>query len=327
MSLILAGRIGGSMTTLAVFDYRNGNFKQLAYEQYETRKFKDFYSMLKSFLKVAKVKPRAACFAAAGPCHDNVCRMTNLPWSIDAAKINKLFGIKKVTVINDYEGIAFGVEVLKKSDLLQVKPGKPVKFSSKAVLGASTGLGEAIIGWLGHADFVLASEGGHVDFAARNELEWELKKFVKRRLGRTDIETVVSKEGLFNIYQFLTKTGHYKESSRITGLFKKNKAYKVIAEEALKGRDSACKKALDMFVSFYAAEAGNLALTIKATGGVFLVGSMSRLLAKKLKSSIFKKSFEDKSKMKSLLKNMPVYVVMNEDAALLGAANLASKLL
>lgn len=327
MSLVLAGRVGGSVTTLAVFEYRDGNFKQRAYEKYETKKFKDFYSMLKNFLAVAKAKPRTACFAAAGPCHDNVCRMTNVPWSIDAARINKLFGIRKVTVINDYEGIAFGVEVLKKSDLKQVKSGRPVKLSSKAVLGASTGLGEAIIGWLGHDDFVLASEGGHVDFAARNELEWELKKFIKRKMGRADVETVVSKEGLLNIYHFLTQTGHYKESSRVKGLFKKKKQYVVIAEEALKGKDSACNKALDMFVSFYAAEAGNLALTVKATGGVFLVGSLSRLVASRLKSAVFKKSFEDKSKMKDLLKRIPVYVVMNEDVALLGAANLASKLI
>jgi glucokinase len=326
MSLLLAGRIGGSKTSLAVFNYANGSFKRMFSEEYATPRFKDFYSMLKNFLAIAKAKPSAACFAAAGPCHDNVCKMTNLPWSIDAAKINKLFGIKKVTVINDYESIAFGIEVLKKSDLKQVKPGKPVKLSRKAVLGASTGLGEAILAWLGHDDFVLPSEGGHVDFAARNELEWELKKFVKRKTGRVDIETVVSKKGLYNIYQFLTRTGHVKESDRVKKLLKKKDPYLVIADEALKGKDPACKKAVDMFVSFYASEAGNLALTAKANGGVFLVGSLSRLLAGKLKSQIFKKSFEDKSKMAPLLKKVPVYVVMNEDVALLGAANLASKL-
>jgi len=326
MSLILAGRIGGSKTTLAVFNYSNGNFKRVASEEYSTPRFKDFYSMLKNFLAVAKATPKSACFAAAGPCHDNVCKMTNLPWSVDAAKINKLFGIKKVTVINDYEGIAFGIEVLKKSDLKQVKSGKPVKLSRKAVLGASTGLGESIIAWLGHSDFVLPSEGGHVDFAARNELEWDLKKFVKRKTGRVDVETVVSKKGLHRIYQFLTQTGHVKESDRVKKLLKKKDSYLVIADEALKGRDPACKKAVDMFTSFYGSEAGNLAITAKTNGGVFLVGSLSRLLAKKLKSPIFKKSFEDKSKMKTLLKNIPVYIVMNEDVALLGAANLASKL-
>ncbi|MBW3004415.1 glucokinase [Candidatus Woesearchaeota archaeon] len=326
MSLILAGRIGGSKTKLAIFNYANGTFKMMVAEEYATPRFKDFYAMLKNFLAVAKATPSAACFAAAGPCHDNVCKMTNLPWSIDAAKINKLFGIKKVTVINDYEGIAFGIEVLKKSDLKQIKPGKPIKFSSKAVLGASTGLGESIIAWLGHDDFVLPSEGGHVDFAARNELEWDLKKFIKRKTGRVDSESFVSKKGLHVIYQFLTQTGHFKESDKIKALFKKKEPYLVIAEEALNGRDPACKKAVDMFTSFYASEAGNLALTAKANGGVFLVGSLSRLLARKLKSPIFKKSFEDKSKMVPLLKNIPVYVVMNEDVALLGAANLASKL-
>ncbi|MBW3017927.1 glucokinase [Candidatus Woesearchaeota archaeon] len=327
MSLILAGRIGGSKTKLAVFNVSTGTLKKLVSEEYNTPKFKNFYSMLKSFLAVAKVTPRAACFAAAGPCHDNICKMTNLPWTIDAAKLSKLFGFKKVTVINDYEGIGFGIEVLNKSDLKLIKPGKPLKFASKAILGASTGLGEAIIAWLGHDDVVLASEGGHVDFGARNEVEWELKKFVKRKTGHADVETVVSKEGLFNIYQFLTQTGHYKESEKMQKLLKsKKEPYLVIIEEAFKSRDPACRKAIDMFVSFYAAEAGNLALTVKSSGGVFLVGSMSRLLLNKLKSPIFKKSFEDKSKMKTLLKNIPVYVVMNEDIALLGAANLASKL-
>jgi len=326
MSLILAGRIGGSKSKLAIFNYSNGSFKRMIYEEYDTSRFKSFYTMIKNFLTVAKAIPTAACFAVAGPCHDNVCKMTNLPWSVDAAKINKLFGIKKVTVINDYEGIAFGIEVLKKSDLKQIKSGKPIKLSRKAVLGASTGLGESIIAWLGSGDFVLPSEGGHVDFAARNELEWDLKKFIKRKTGRVDMETVVSKKGLHRIYQFLIQTGHMKESDRVKNMFKKKDPYLVIVDEALKGKDLACKKAVDMFISFYGAEAGNLAITVKANGGVFLVGSLSRLLAKKLKSPIFKKSFEDKSKMKALLKNIPVYIVMNEDVALLGAANLASKL-
>ena len=326
MSLILAGRIGGTKSTFAIFDYANGSFKKLAYETYATTKFKNFYSMLKNFLAIAKVTPKAACFAAAGPCQDNICKMTNVPWSIDAAKINKVFGIKKVAVINDYESIGFGVEVLHAKDLMKIKPGKPLKFSSKAVLGASTGLGESIIAWLGHDDFVLPSEGGHADFAARNDLEWELKKFIKRKIGRADIEALVSKGGLYNIYQFITQTGRFKASDKIKKLFKKKEKYLVIAEEALKGRDPACRKAVDMFVSFYASEAGNLALTAKANGGVFLVGSLSRLLAKRLKSAIFKKSFEDKSKMRVLLRQIPVYIVMNEDAALLGAANLASKL-
>ena len=327
MSLILAGRIGGSKTQLAVFDYRNGNFKRMAYEQYDTPKFKNFYVMLKNFLSVVKTTPGSACFVAAGPCHDNVCEMTNIPWSIDAARINKLFGIKKVTVINDYEGIAFGIEVLKKSDLKQVKSGKSAKFCSKVVLGASTGLGKAIIVWRGHDDFVLASEGGHVDFAPRNELEWELKNFVKRKTKRADVESFVSKKGLVNIYEFLTQAGHVKESDRVKKLLKSRKdKFVVIADEALKGKDAACKKAMDMFVSFYASESGNMALNAKALGGVFLVGSLSRLIARKLKSPIFKKSFEDKAKMAPLLRSIPVYVVVNEDTALLGAANLASKL-
>jgi len=324
MSLVLAGRIGGTKSTFAVFDYKNGNFKQLAYEKYSTKKFKSFYSMLKNFLSVAKVTPKSACFASAGPCHDNVCKMTNVPWSIDAAKVNNMFGIKKVTVINDYESIAFGVEVLKKNDLKLIKPGKPVRFSSKAVLGASTGLGEAVVAWIGNDEFVIPSEGGHVDFAARTELEWELKMFIKRKIGRVDVESLVSKEGLYNIYQFLVCTGRFKKSAKIQNLFKKKEKHVVIAENVSK--NPACKKAVDMFVSFYASEAGNLALTAKASGGVFLVGSLTRLIAKQLKSAVFKKSFEDKSKMKPLLKSIPVYVVLNEDAGLLGAANLASKL-
>ena len=327
MSLILAGRIGGSKSKLAIFDYANGTFKRLVCEEYDTSRFRDFYVMLKNFLAVSKAVPSAACFVAAGPCSDNICRMTNISWVIDAAKINKLFGIRKVTILNDYEGIAFGVEVLKKADLKQVKSGKSLKFASKAVLGASTGLGKAIIAWLGHSDSVLASEGGHVDFAARNELEWELKQFIKRKIGRVDAETVVSKNGLYNIYQFLTQTGHFKESDKIKKLLQsRNDKYVVIIEEALKGKDPACRKAVDMFVSFYAAEAGNLALTVKATGGIFLAGSMSRLLVDKICSPVFKRSFEDKSKMAPLLRDIPVYVVMNEDVALLGAANLASKL-
>ncbi|MBW2985902.1 glucokinase [Candidatus Woesearchaeota archaeon] len=324
MSLVLAGRIGGTKSTLAVFDYKNGNFKQLAYETYDTKKFKNFYGMLKNFLAVAKVIPKAACFASAGPCHDNICKMTNVPWSIDAAKINKMFGIKKVTVINDYESIAFGIEVLKKTDLKLVKTGKPIKLSSKAVLGASTGLGEAIIAWIGNDEFVIPSEGGHVDFAARNELEWELKKFIKRKKGIVDAESLVSKEGLYRIYQFLVETNKFKKSAKTQQLLKKKDKHIVIVKEA--SRDPACKKAVDMFVSFYASEAGNLALTAKTTGGVFLVGSLTRLVAGRLKSAVFKKSFEDKSKMKPLLKSIPVYVVLNADAGLLGAANLASKL-
>jgi len=324
MSLVLAGRIGGTKTKLAIFNYKNGNFERLAYERYDTKKFKNCYAIIKSFLKTIDLAPRAACFAAAGPCADNICKMTNLPWSIDAAKINKLFGIKKVTVINDYEGIAFGIEVLKKKDLKMIKPGKHVKLNRKAVIGASTGLGKAIVTWIGNDEFVIPSEGGHVDFAARNDLEWELKKFIKRKKGRIDVESLVSKEGLYNIYNFLIATKRFKESAKTKQLLKKKEKHIAILEAAK--FDPACKKALDMFTSFYASEAGNMALNIKATGGVFLVGSLSRRLAPKLKSAIFKKSFEDKSKMKPLLKKIPVFVVMREEVELLGAANLASKL-
>jgi len=326
MSFILAGNIGGSKTKLALFEYSNGTLKLRVHEKYDTKRFSNFYIIVKNFLESINVKPSAACFAAAGPCFDNICKMTNVPWTIDAAKINKLFGINRVTVINDYVAIGFGVEVMHKKDLVQIKQGTPIKFSTKAVLGAGTGLGEAIIVWNGHDDIVIASEGGHTDFAARTDYEWKLKMYIKNRTGWMDYESLVSKGGLYNIYAFLIESGEFKENPKIRERLNKFERHEVIAEEALKGKDPACKKAVDMFVSFYAAEAGNLALKSKAIGGVFLTGSLTRLLAKKLKSPVFTKSFEEKSKMGPLLKQIPVYVVMNEEVGLLGAANLASKL-
>ncbi|MEM4263794.1 MAG: glucokinase [Candidatus Woesearchaeota archaeon] len=325
MSFILAGNIGGAKTKLALFEYSNGTLKKRVFEKYDTKRFSNFYILLRNFLEAINVKPTAACFAAAGPCFDNVCKMTNVPWTIDAAKISKLFGIKKVTVINDYVALGFGVEVMHKKDLIQIKSGTPIPYSTKAVIGAGTGLGEAIIVWNGHDDIVVASEGGHTDFAARNEYEFKLKMYIKKRTGWMDYESLVSKGGLYNIYCFLIESGEFKENPKVRERLNKFERHEVIAEEALKGKDPACKKAVDMFVSFYAAEAGNLALKSKAIGGVFLMGSLTRLLVKKLKSPIFARSFEDKSKMGPLLKQIPVYAVMNEEAGLLGAANLASK--
>lgn len=320
MPVVLAGDIGGTKTVLALFAVTAGKFAKIAEERYDSRRYKKFDNLLTGFLaQYDSNLVKKAVFAVPGVIVNGICKTTNLPWKISAARISKQFKIPRVALVNDFEAISYSASLLKKSDVIKLFGPKPEISGTKAIIGAGTGLGMSILAWDGHCHSVLASEGGHCDFAPQTELEWKLKKFVKN----SDWESVLSGKGLVNIYDFLKKHG-IQESRDVHHAFLSFDKSEVISMFSFS--DVLCKKAMQLFVKIYGSAAGNLALVAKATGGVYLAGGIAPKILKHLFSSDFKNSFVSHNRMKVFLKKIPVFVIKNESAGLWGAAYLAAEL-
>ncbi len=253
---------------------------------------------------------------------NNRCETTNLPWVVDAAGLGAAFGISSVTLLNDLEATAHYALDLTDKEYCTLNAGQPESEGNKAVIAAGTGLGEAILFWDGSRYKPSASEGGHSDFAPRNPLEMRLLEYMLNHFPRVSYERVLSGPGLFKIYQFLKETGQGEEPSWLSERLSREDSSAVISEAALTGKSELCVKALDMFVSLYGAEAGNLALKALATGGVYIGGGIAPKILDKLMDGTFMGAFIEKGRYSSLMNRIPVRVIINEKAALLGAARL-----
>lgn len=309
--MILAGDIGGTHTRLLLF------------EQGEERKFlsKDYRSLeeiVREFLGSKKVEK--ACFGVAGPVRDGVCKTTNLPWVIDAAKMSQTLHIPVVHLLNDLEANAYGLKVLKEDELYLLHPGKKQK-GNQALIAAGTGLGEAGLYWDGKEHHPFACEGGHTDFGPRNALEVELFLYLKKKFGHVSYERVVSGPGLLSIFLFLVETGRENLSKDVKAEMEKRDPAQVISEWGSQNKDRACTHAVDWFISLYGAEAGNVALKFLALGGFYVGGGIAPHLIEKMKQGGFVSSFVDKGRFKELLSSIPIWIVLNDNAALLGAAS------
>ncbi len=306
---LLAADIGGTKTVLALFEGR---------ECIRQEKFSsvDFTSLEEILQKFNGNNIEKACFGIAGPIKDGKCQTTNLPWIIDAEKIEKECQIRKVYLINDLEATAWGLNWLKQEELFTLNPGKEIP-GNQGVIAAGTGLGEAGLFWDGKKHLPFPSEGGHVDFSPRTEREWELFNFLKKSYDHVSYERVLSGMGLKNLYAFLSQKEGRKETKEIENL------PRFITEEALNGKSSFCEEILNWFVSLYGAEAGNVALKYLTTGGLFLAGGIAPKILPALKTKTFMEAFCDKGRFDKLLWQIPVKVVLNQNTALLGAARYA----
>jgi glucokinase len=233
-------------------------------------------------------------------------------------------GVPTLRLINDLEANAFGVATLSDKDFSVLNPGAPDAAGNQAVISAGTGLGEAGLYWDGKFHRAFASEGGHCDFAPRDDIEGELAKWLHQQFGHASWERVLSGPGLFNIYKFLRDTGRGNEAPWFAEETARADASAVISRAAMENRSELCVMALDMFASFYAAEAGNLALKIMALGGVFLGGGIAPKIASKLKQPAFMKSFAAKGRMSAMLEGIPISIILNDLTALQGAARCAA---
>jgi glucokinase len=319
--MILAGDIGGTKTVLALFKDR-GRPIPLQRQTFNSRDHDGLESVLKRFKKNltgGSVKIRAACFGVAGPVIRNATRTINLPWMVKGGRLGRLLGTQNVTLLNDLEAMAHGVSALKKDDLVTLQKGRPVPGNA-ALIAAGTGLGEAILFWDGKRHRPSASEGGHTEFGPRIEPEMRLWAYLRKRYGHVSTERVVSGPGLVNLYRFLEESGKGREPAYLTERLSREDPATVIAETALSGKNRLCVKALDLFVSAYGAEAGNLALKALAVGGVYIGGGIAPKILPKFRDGAFLRSFADKGRYAALLSNIPVRVILNPDTALLGAA-------
>jgi glucokinase len=317
--MILAGDVGGTKVDLALYDFTNGKLTYTRDKIYRARDYSGLEAIVKEFLAADKVT--AACFGVPGPVRDGRLRLTNLPWTLDSRELSASLSIQHVFLINDLEANGYGVAELADGQIYTLNEGDPSQIGNRALLAAGTGLGECFLVWNGHRHIPYPSEGGHADYAPRNEDEIDLLRFLKQKYdGRISFERVVSGQGLTNIYEFLREVRGMDEPAKLAERIAIEDPNVVITELALAAKSEICVKAMDMFVSAYGAEAGNLALKILPAGGLYVGGGIAPRILEKLKDGAFIKAFTDKGRMSQLLVNMPVRVILESRAALLGAA-------
>lgn len=322
--MILAGDIGGTNARLAVFELDDGRLRRGPESVLPSRAYRGLDDAVRAFFAARTLAVTSACFGVAGPVKGGRAEVTNLPWVVDARELSTSLGIPRVVVINDLEASAYGIGELGTDDLATIHEGAPGAVGNAAVIAAGTGLGEAGLFWDGARHHAFACEGGHADFAPRNELEADLLRYLLRRWDRVSYERVLSGPGLFNLYTFLRDTGRGEEPPRLRDAVANGDPSTVVTEAGLRGESELCVAALDLFATLYGAEAGNLALKLFATGGVYLGGGIAPKILPKLREPAFAAAFTSKGRMRPLMDAIPVHVVLNGQVALLGAARRAA---
>jgi glucokinase len=321
--MILAADVGGTKTNLGFFEIRDEVLVVVEEARYTNRDFSSLDKLALHFLSEHRLNAQYACFGVAGPCHQGICEATNLPWHIDAQKLQAELGIESALVINDLEATAYAVDVLPANDFVVMQTGAADAIGNAAVIAAGTGLGQAGMFWDGARLRPFASEGGHSDFAPRNSLEAELFLFLRERFGHVAWERVLSGPGLLNLYQFFFSRRPADASAEVAERMKHDDPAAVISHAALEEKCAVCVDALELFVSLYGAEAGNLALKVMATAGVYIGGGIAPRIMPALNKGVFVKSFQAKGRLRQLLEGIPIRVITTNKAALLGAAHCA----
>ena len=302
-----------------------GDRLELVFQQvFSSAQFSGFAELVEAFVAIRNQQADAACFSIAGAVRRDHAITPNLGWRVDAGEVSRRFSIGAVHVINDLEANACGIATLGDDDFVLLSAGAPDGPGNEAVISAGTGLGEAGLYWDGRQHRPFATEGGHADFAPRNRLEIDLFLYLMERFGRVSWERVVSGPGLYNIYQFLRDSGRGAESKEVIAAMRGGSPPAMISQFALSGSCALCVQALDIFISLYGAEAGNLALKVMATGGIYIGGGIAPKIIEKLKGPLFMETFAAKGRLKSLMESMPVRVILNDMTALRGAARYAA---
>ncbi len=314
-SLVLAGDVGGTHARLALF--ADPTEQPEAMEIVSSADADGLTSLVASFLKAHPAKPVAATFGVAGPVRDGRTETVNLPWPVDARELGEALGAGPVNVINDLEANAWGVPGLGADDLHVLAKGEPVTGAATALISAGTGLGEAFVTYDDRGPHVHSSEGGHADFAPQTPLQAELRDAVAGDDEHVSYEDVCSGRGLISIYGFLRRRAGHEDDEPAEAA--------AIAGAALSGDDPEAVEALELMVAIYGAAAGNLALTVRASGGVYLGGGIPPKILPMLESSSggFLEAFRSKGRLRPTMERVPVTVVLNEMTALIGAARHA----
>jgi len=318
--MLLAADIGGTNARLALFDADGRT--PLVVETYSTAASDGVPALVEEFLSAQRARVTAACVAVAATVSKGRADGINLPWAVDERELARALHLPTVALVNDLAANARGITELEPYDLLPLNAGSPAASGNRAVVSAGTGLGEAALVWSGDRFEVVAGEGGHTDFAPRNETEIELLRYLIDEYGHVSYERVCSGLGLVNVYRFLrdsgVRSGWYRSEPQPPS------PAAIVAEAKA---DPLClsAKALELFASIYGARAGNVALSFMATGGVYLGGGIAPKIADTLAAGAFMRAFTDKGRFSTLLARIPVFLVLNDQAALLGAAAIAAE--
>ena len=322
MSMILAGDLGGTSTRLGVFEPAAGRPRALATRTLTTLAFDGLPSMIASFLKAESIAPAtiaAVGVGVAGPVVGGAAQLTNVPWRIDAGQLAATFGFSHVALLNDLQAMAYSVPVLADAELHTLQEGEAVAAGTMALIAAGTGLGVSVLHDVDGRFVPSASESGHADYAARTEQEVALLRDLTSRYGRAEVEHVISGHGLVNIHRVLHRAPCAAEIDLTAP-----GAPAAISNAALERRCAGCGATLAVFVEAYGAEAGNLALRSMATRGVYIGGGIAPKILPALTTGAFMAAFLAKGPFRSLLARIPVHVILNSEAGLLGAAVFAA---
>jgi glucokinase len=323
---VLAGDVGGTKSLLALVETEGEGLRIQAEKRFESPSYSGLAPIVQAFLEDTGARVDAACFGVPGAVIDGTCRTPNLPWVIREADIAEATGVSRVRLINDFAAAALGVLALQPADLATLQAGQPVRNGIRAVLGAGTGLGEALLVHDGSRYLVVPTEGGHADFAPRGELQRALAADLEEiEGGHVSVERVVSGAGLRHIYGFLVERG-VPTSSEARAAMHEDDPAAVISRLAMAGTDEACVEALDLFVAVYGAEAGNLALRSLPGGGLYVAGGIAPKILAKLQDGSFLRAFHDKGRLSQVMESFPVHVVLDPNVGLLGAALSAAGL-
>lgn len=322
--MLLAGDIGGTKTNLAIIDPAGGVGKTVAEATFPSGRYPSLESIVQQFLNQTGIEVHRASFGVAGPVVGGRATITNLPWVMDEHNLQRAFDLEAVYLLNDLVSIAYAVPHLEGRDLHVLNEGRPEPGGAIAVLAPGTGLGEAFLTWEGTRFSAHPSEGGHADFAPVNKLQIKLLRYLHDRFDHVSYERICSGMGLPNIYRFFKDTDAYEEPEWLAErLASASDLTPVIVTAAFDEERPCplCQATLEMFVAILGAEAGNLALKVLSTGGVYLAGGIPPRILLALERESFMDAFLRKGRLSHLLAPMPVRVVLNSKAALLGAVH------
>jgi glucokinase len=355
MTLCLAGDIGGTKTILRLVQAAENDLQPLYTQRFRSADFPDLAPMVHQFLKAAKtelnqtIHPLTACFGIAGPVNGNTATLTNLRWMLSGDRLSQELGIDTLELINDFAAIGYGLFGLKATDLVTLQAGEPNPQAPVAYLGAGTGLGEGFAipvdhfpSTLGQAKrhLIFPSEGSHVEFGPRTDLEVDLRRFLQAHLdiSHVSVERVVSGMGIVSIFEFTVDRHIAPLSPAMQAIYQQWRQEisqgkttldlaAEVSQRAIAGTDKACQSTMDLFVGAYGAEAGNLILKLLPYGGLYVAGGIAAKILPLLKGDVFLQALQDKGRVSAITQKVPVYVVTNPEVGLLGAGLRAFQLL
>jgi glucokinase len=324
---VLAGDIGGTKTVLALYAIEPPRQMSVVREAvFPSQQYSGLEAIVQEFLSAGSEQVAAGAFGVAGPVREGTVRTTNLPWRVEARHLVQVMGGARVRLLNDLEATAYGALFLPPQEIHTLNPGQPQRGNC-AVIAAGTGLGQAFLFWDGTRYWPAATEGGHADFAPRDDKEAELFRFLRHEYPHVSYERVLSGPGLVNIFRFLTEALGRPVSHAVRERLPAADPAAVIGEAGVDGTCATCVEAVEMFLSLYGAQAGNLALTVMGVGGVYVGGGIIVKLLPKVTAGVFLRAFVAKGRFTDFMADIPVYILLNPKTSQIGAAQVASELL